>query len=44
MEKPANIPVEANSKIEFAINLKAAKAMGPTLAPEVLFQADRLIR
>jgi putative ABC transport system substrate-binding protein len=43
-QKPANIPVEVNSKIEFVINLKAAKAMGLTLAPEVLFQADRIIR
>jgi putative ABC transport system substrate-binding protein len=43
-EKPANIPVETNSNIEFAINLKTAKAMGLTLAPEVLFQADRIIR
>jgi putative ABC transport system substrate-binding protein len=43
-QKPADIPVEVNSKIEFVINLKAAKAMGLTLAPEVLFQADRIIR
>jgi len=43
-QKPAGIPVEVNSKIEFVINLKAAKAMGLTLAPEVLFQADRIIR
>jgi putative ABC transport system substrate-binding protein len=43
-QKPADIPVEVNSKIEFVINLKAAKVMGLTLAPEVLFQADRLIR
>jgi hypothetical protein len=33
-----------NSKIEFVINLKVAQAMGVTLAPEVLFQADRIIR
>jgi putative ABC transport system substrate-binding protein len=43
-QKPADIPVEVNSKIEFVINLKAAKVMGLTLAPEVLFQADRIIR
>jgi putative ABC transport system substrate-binding protein len=42
--KPADIPVEVNSKIEFAINLKTAKALGLTIAPVVLFQADRLIR
>jgi putative ABC transport system substrate-binding protein len=42
--KPAEIPVEVNSKIEFAINLNTAKALGLTIAPEVLYQADRLIR
>jgi putative ABC transport system substrate-binding protein len=43
-QKPAEIPVEVNSKLEFVINLKVAKAMGLTIAPEVLFQADRIIR
>jgi putative ABC transport system substrate-binding protein len=43
-EKPADIPVEVNSKIEFAINRKVAQAIGLTLAPEVLFQANRIIR
>ena len=38
------LPVEVNAKIEFAINLKTAKALGLTIAPEVLFQADRIIR
>jgi putative ABC transport system substrate-binding protein len=42
--KPAEIPVEVNSKIEFVINLKVAKALGLTIAPEVLYRADRLIR
>jgi putative ABC transport system substrate-binding protein len=42
--KPADIPVEVNAKIEFVINLKVAKALGLTIAPEVLFQADRIIR
>jgi putative ABC transport system substrate-binding protein len=41
---PAEIPVEVNSKIEFVINLKVAKALGLTIAPEVLYQADRLVR
>ena len=41
---PAEIPVEVNPKIEFAINLKVAKALGLTIAPQVLYQADRLIR
>jgi putative ABC transport system substrate-binding protein len=43
-QQPGEIPVEVNSKLEFVINLKAAQAMGLTIAPEVLFQADRLIR
>jgi putative ABC transport system substrate-binding protein len=42
--KPAAIPVEVNHKIEFVINLKVAQTLGLTIAPEVLFQADRLIR
>jgi putative ABC transport system substrate-binding protein len=41
---PAEIPVEVNPKIEFAINLKVAKALGLTIAPEVLYRADRIIR
>lgn len=42
-EKPAAIPVEVNSTIEFAINRQVAKTIGLTIAPEVLFQANRLI-
>lgn len=42
--KPAEIPVEVNSRIEFAINLKTAKALGLIIAPEVLYQADKLLR
>jgi putative ABC transport system substrate-binding protein len=41
---PGEIPVEVNPKIEFAINLKTAAALGLTIAPEVLYQATRLIR
>jgi hypothetical protein len=36
--------VEVNPKIEFVINLKTAKILGLTIVPEVLYQADRLIR
>jgi putative ABC transport system substrate-binding protein len=42
--KPAEIPVEGNAKIEFVINRKTAHAWGLTIAPEALFQANRLIR
>jgi putative ABC transport system substrate-binding protein len=41
--KPAELPVEVNTKIEFAINLKAARALGLTIPPEILFQATKLI-
>lgn len=42
--KPAEIPVEVNTKIELVINLKVAKALGLTIAPEVLYRADRVFR
>jgi putative tryptophan/tyrosine transport system substrate-binding protein len=41
---PANIPVEVNHRVKFAINLKTANALGLTIPPEMLYQADRLIR
>jgi putative ABC transport system substrate-binding protein len=42
--KPAEIPVEVNSKIEFSINVRAAKALGLTIAPEILYRADRVVQ
>ncbi len=41
---PAEIPVEVNTKIQFAINLKVAKALGLRIKPEVMYRADRLVR
>jgi putative ABC transport system substrate-binding protein len=41
---PGEIPVEVNTKIEFLINLQTAHVLGLTIAPEVLYQATRLIR
>ena len=41
---PAEIPVETNSTIEFSINLKVAKTLGLTIAPRVLYRADRIFR
>jgi putative ABC transport system substrate-binding protein len=43
-ENPGEIPVEVNTKLEFAINLKEANRMGLKIDPEVLYLADRIIR
>ena len=42
--RPVDLPVEEPTLYQFVVNLKAAQALGLTIPPSILFQADEMIR
>jgi putative ABC transport system substrate-binding protein len=41
--KPSDLPVQQSVKVEFLINLRAAKALGLDVPPTLITRADEVI-
>ena len=42
-EKPADLPIQQATKFEMVINLKTAKALGPSVARKLQLLADEVV-
>ena len=42
-EKPADLPINASSKVDFVVNLQTARALGLAISPDFLSSANEVI-